>query len=532
MLPTPNNPSLRCLIFLTFSEVRLSKIPSLISLRGVTELKYVNADNVTRYRAIMRFLYEQYQKLNYWLKPEQIFEGVMSWQLHKNYTLEQCQLDLEQLVEWGNLSSRHDGGRSVTVEEYLRKKYQYLLTPYSIEIERLLESLEKVHGYGGSLEPTLFDWIADTLFGIREHAGVYEQGQALELWNSLYNSFQKLHETSVDYIASLQTNKAEELMATDAFLLYKDSITQYLRDFVQVLQRRSFKIEGNLKQITSGVRDIFLHAVVKDEWRIPKLEETVTKEQYLEELLEKWNGLKRWFIGETGSTSELALLESASKEAVVKMVRSAIRIQERKRSTISRRKELDYLGQWFYQCVDINSAHKLAAYAFGLFPTRHLQGQDNRESDSSEMSMWHEPPNEIILRSRSRKKNERLDTDSVIDKSAKKAVLRKEYIQRHKQELRFVVQMVEKRIIRMSEFDTVSVSERLQILQWIGICTAASTLFFYTPEGVRVQLRQPPNKERTILRCEDGELELLNYEFQFEVANRDAWSEMIHWIEG
>ncbi|MBD8500439.1 TIGR02677 family protein [Paenibacillus arenosi] len=509
----------------------MSKIPSLNSIRGVTELKYVNAENVTRYRAIMRFLYEQYQKLNYWLKPEQIFEGVMLWKLHTNYTLEQCQIDLDQLVEWGNLSSRHDGGRSLTVEEYLRKKYQYLMTPYSIEIERLLESLEHVHGYGGSLEPTLFDRIADMLFDIRQHSGRYKQGQAIELWNNLYNAFQRLHEASVDYIASLQTNKAEELIATDAFLFYKDSITQYLKDFVQALQRRSFKIEGNLEKITTGVRDLFLQAVVEDEWRIPKLEETVTQEQYLYELLEKWDILKRWFIGEVGSTSELVLLEVASKEAVVRMVRSAIRIQERKRSTTSRRKELDYLGQWFYRSEDTNSAHNLAAYAFGLFPTRHLQGHDNRESDSSEMSMWHEPPNVITLRSRSRKKNERLDTESVIDKSAKKAELRQKYIQRHKQELCFVIQMVEKRVIRMSEFDIVSVSERLQILQWIGLCTAAAKSFFYTPEGIRIQLKQPSNKERTALRCEDGELELLNYEFQFEISNREAWNEMIHWIE-
>jgi len=509
----------------------LSKISSLNSLRGVTELKYVNADNVTRYRAIMRFLYKQYQRLNYWLKPEQIFEGVMLWQLHKNYTLEQCQLDLEQLVEWGNLSSRHDGGRSLTVEEYLRKKYQYLLTPYSIEIERLLESLEKVHGYGGSLEPTLFDKISDNLHKIREDSGVYEQGQALQLWNSLYTSFQQLHEASVDYIASLQTNKAEELIATDAFLLYKDSITEYLRDFVQALQRRSFKIEGHLEQITAGVRNVFLQAVVEDEWHIPKLEVTVNKEQYFEEIADRWNSLRRWFIGDGGSTSELALLEVASKEAVVKMVRSAIRIQERKRSVISRRKELDYLGQWFYQTNHINTAHKLAAYAFGLFPTRHLQGQDNRESDSSDISMWHEPPKEITLRSRSRKKNERLDTEAVIDKSAKKAALRKTYIQQHRQELLFVMKMVGKKIIRMSEFDTVSVSERLQILQWISSCTTASASFFFTPEGIKIQLNQPLNQERTTLYCEDGELELLNYELQFEVANRQAWQEMIDWIE-
>ncbi|WIM40343.1 TIGR02677 family protein [Paenibacillus sp. PK4536] len=509
----------------------MSKIPNVNSLRSVSELKYVNADNVSRYRAIMRFLYEQYQKLNYWLKPEQIFKGIMSWNLHEGYTLEQCQIDLEQLIEWGNLSSRHDGGRAVTVEEYLRKKYQYLLTPYSIEIERLLEGLERVHGYGGSLEPTLLDRIADILIDIHYHAGAYKLGEALELWKSLYDAFQRLHKTSVDYIASLQTNRAEELMATDAFLVYKDSLTQYLRDFVQALQRRSFKIEGNFAKIKFDILNLFFEAVIEDEWQIPKLEETFTKQQYAEELLEKWHSVQRWFIGESGSTSELVLLENASKEAVVRMMRSATRIQERRRSTISRKKELEYLGEWFYRSPNLDSAHKLAAYAFGLFPTRHLQGPDNRESDSSEISMWEEPSNTKTLRSKSRKKNERLDTDSIIDKSAQKKILKQEYILKHRQELQFVIQMVEKENLFISEFGIISELERIQILRWISLCTAASQFTFYMPEGIRVRLKQPLNQERTILQCEDGELELLNYELQFQVANKEAWIEMKHWIE-
>lgn len=507
------------------------KIPTLHSLRSVSELKYVNADNVLRYRAIMRFLYQQYQKLNYWLKPEQIYDGLMVWNLHKNYTLEQCQIDLEQLVEWGNLTSRHDGGRAVTVEEYLRKKFQYLITPYSIEIERLLESLETVRGYGGSLEPTLFDTIAESLFTIRIKSGDYEAGEALDLWNTLSVSFQKLHEASVDYIASLQTGMAEELMATDAFLLYKDSLTRYLQDFIQALQRRSYKIEGNLNHISMGVRDLFLQAIVDDEWRIPKLAETVTQEQYLEELLDKWEGLCRWFQGELGSGSELMLLERATKDAIVKMVRSALRIQERKRSHMSRRKELDYLGQWFYRIKELEEAHKLAAYSFGLFPARHLQGEDTRGSDSQEMSMWTEVPIIKTLRSRSRKRNERQDTEAIIEHTQRKEQIRKEFMQQQKQELQFLRKMVANGEANISELGPVSTSMRLQILYWIGRCNASVTSSFQTPEGVTLQLRQPCNQQRTTLVSEDGKLELLNYKFNFTVVNKHAWDELLKWLD-
>ncbi|UHA76195.1 TIGR02677 family protein [Paenibacillus sp. 481] len=478
----------------------------------------------------MRYIYQQYQKLNYWLKPEQIYAGVMDWDLHKNYNLDQCQIDLTQLVEWGNLTAQHDGERAVTVEEYLRKKFRYLLTPYSIEIERMLESLESVRGYGGSLEPTLFDTIADTLFNIRFHAGKYEPGKALEYWKTLFNSFQTLHETSVDYIASLQTGLVEDLMATDAFLMYKESITHYLQDFIQALQRRSYKIEGNLNEITAGVRELFLEAVVDDEWRIPKLEQLVTKDQYLDELQEKWSSLNRWFLGDPNSISDSVLLERATKDAIVKVVRSAVRIQEKKRSSISRKKDLDYLGKWFYEIPDIDTAHKLSAYVFGLFPARHLQGEDSRESDSKEISMWKESAISRTIRSRSRKRNERQDTEIAIDNSPLKDKFREQFLVKQKSELGFLINMVNAENISISELELIKETTRLQLLGWISRCNASSTFSFQTSEGIKIELKHPPDKERALLHCEDGTLELLNYRFHFVVINRKAWIDQVAWF--
>lgn len=508
----------------------MEKTPSVQFLRSISEMKYVNADNVLRYRAIMRFFYQQYQKLNYWLRPEHIYDGVTAWGFIEEYTLEQCQADLEQLEAWGNLSSRHDGGKALTVEEYLRKKYQYLISPYSIEIERLLESLEYVRGYGGSLEPTLFDTIADALFKISTKQEEYDNKEALELWRILYDSFQKLYQASADYIASLHTEKAETFMSTDEFLIYKDSLTFYLKDFVQALQRRSYKIEGYLRQINITSQMNFLNAVVEGEWSIPKLEDTITKEQYLEELKEKWESLYRWFYGEAGAMSEMMQLEHATKEAIVKIVRNALRIQERKRSAISRRKELDYLGQWFYRTEQLEEAHKLAAHVFGLFQTRHLQGEDMRASDSQEKFMWKEPPILRTLRSRSRKKNERQDTEEVDDHSLQKQKIREKLLAQHKQEFDFLLKMVDTGEIFASGMGQVSAATRLQILYWIGRCTLSKDLCFQTPEGILIHMESPVGKERAILECEDGILELQNYKFTFNIVNRAAWEDTLLWL--
>lgn len=494
----------------------MNKHPVPQALRGVTELRYVNAENVTRYRALMRFFYQEYQRLRYWLKPEEVYAGVMAWGILENYTLEMCQADLEQLVEWKNLASRHDGGRVATVEEYLRKKFQYLLTPYSIEIERLLEGLEKIRGYGGSLEPTLFDTIADRIHEIRLRADTFAPGEALELWTELNEAFRRLHQTSVDYIASLQTSRAEELMATEAFLAYKETLTDYLQNFVQSLQRKAYKIEGHLQQIKDGLRDWFLERVADDELRKPRLEEGPSREELLDELGQGWNNLRRWFVGEGQAPSELMLLEQATKETIARVVRSVLRIQERKRSGLSRRKELDYLGQWFYRAESLDEAHRLAAYAFGLFPTRHLQGEDLRESERSDMSMWEEAPTIRPLRSRSRKRTERQETDPVVEHQERKKEARKRIMEMRREEWKLLYELASRVEVAMRELGVVTTATRLRLLQWIGRCIASNTSSFRTPEGIEVKLLNRGEQERTVLHCEDGDLDMPDYRLRFE----------------
>jgi len=500
------------------------------SLRGIPELKYVNAENLVRYRAIMRYCYQEYKRLRYWLKPEDVHEALVKWQVWPEYTLDMCQSDLDQLVEWRNLTARHDGGRVTTLDEYLKKKMQYFMRPYSIEIERLLEALEKVTGFGGSLEATLFDRIASQLFAIRRDVDDMEPEAALELWNNLYNAFVSLHENAADYMASLQTARAEEMMVTESFLVFKDKLTEYLQQFVQALQRSAYQIEGNLLRINANIRDLFLERAVQGELNKPRLEEAPSKEELMEEMQQGFSNIQRWFIGESNSQSELTLLERTTKDAIARIVRSAIRIQERKRSGLSRKKELEHLARWFEETETLDEAHQLAAFTFGLFATRHLQGEDLRDSDRADMSSWEEKPMMRTLRSRSRKRGERRQSEPVRDNELRKQREREAFKIRQAEEWRMIEKLLHRGKVRISEMGVISGQERLKLLQWIGQCmTAGASKSFVTPEGVRIHLLRPEREDdRAILRAEDGELEMANYELQFMLTEAfvEAYAEV------
>ncbi|MEB3103194.1 TIGR02677 family protein [Ferviditalea candida] len=488
------------------------------SLRSVPELKYVNAENVARYRAIMRFFYQEYKRLKYWMKPEEVHAAVLEWGVLTEYTLEQCCTDLEQLEEWGNLASRHDGGRAATLEEYMKKKMQYLLRPYSIEIERLLETLEKVTGYGGSLESTMFDTIAEKLFEIRRVAGETAPEAALELWTMLYEAFKRLHENAADYIASLQTVKAEEMMVSESFLVFKDRLTNYLQNFIQALQRSAYKIEGNLERITDNVRDLFLEQVVMAEIERPRLEEAPSKDELLAELHQGWANLQRWFLGDGVAPSELTSLERATKDAIARIVRSVIRMQERKRSGVSRKKELEYLAQWFARLERLDDAHRLAGFAFGLFQTRHLQGEDLRDSDRADQSMWNEAPMIRTLRSRSRKRANKQESEPIPEHEERKRKQRELFLRQQAEEWEEIRGLMEKGAFRISELGPVPMKTRLRLLHWIGRCTSAPKHMFVTPEGVKIAMTNAGTTERTVLISEDGELHLPDYELVFALT--------------
>lgn len=483
-------------------------------LRSVPELNYLNAINVARYRAIMRYMYLEYQRLKYWLKPEEIYEGVQAWGVLDGYTLDLCLSDLEQLKSWGNLASRHDGGRALSLEEYMRKKSQYLLTPYAIEIERMLEALEQVKGYGGSLETTYFDTIAACVHQIRENTGHMDEGEALHNWEKLYVAFKTMHENAADFIASLNSMQAEEMMATDGFLAMKENLVNYLQHFVKNLQRSAYRIEGQLLKITAPHIELYLEQVVADELRKPRLEEAKSGAELLTEFRQGWLNLTRWFVGDETGQSELTLLEKATKDTIAKVVRSAVRLQEKRRGGASRRLDLEAVARRFAELDNVQDAHRLAAYVFGLFPSRHLQGEDRRETERADASTWEEPPNIRLIRSRSRRRTVRGASEPMRNQQAKREAYRERVQELIAEEQAFLERMLAYGTVRISELAQVDGKERLRLLQWIGRCTAVTSRSFVTADGCTVSVQLPDAGATGVLRCDDGELVMPDYRIE------------------
>ena len=166
-------------------------------LRSLTEVKYLNADNVDRYRCIMCIFFENYEKLHYWMYQEEVYAQMKEDPYFAEYRPEQCLQDLTTLMEWKNLNTIQDTRKVASIEEFKNRKYRYQMSEYSVEIERLVVRLENLFIEGASLEPTLLERIR---LSIQRFPEMAEQDEinVYTWWNDLNNDFVRLSQNYQD----------------------------------------------------------------------------------------------------------------------------------------------------------------------------------------------------------------------------------------------------------------------------------------------------------------------------------------------
>lgn len=507
-------------------------------LKPIQEATYLTVANAWRYRSILRYCYRQHERLRHYLPLEEIY-SVLKFSPHfQDYAEEQLQQDLDQLVTWKNLIPRQETGRVSTIEEFKKRKFRYQLTPYTIEIERMVVGLENLgEGFGGSLERTLFDRLLQALMRLTENAETTSVKVNLEagntailsgfkifhrtneeihvLWQDLYQDFRKLTENATDYLAHLQSEKVEEKMMTEAFLVYKEAITEYLRNFMASLQRTAFRIEGILKEASVAFSRELAARLAEYELSIPRMDVSISRELFIERFLDEWEGLKIWFLGDETRESDLIYLQNATNEAIRRLTRFAQRLGENHHNIRSRRMDYLHLAQWFARLESVTAAHELSACVFGAFHTRHLLVNRAKQTESYDVEVWDEPSSQVIIRPKIRAYHEKTKASAVRDQSEQKKAVMEVYLREKEAEQRLLESLMENNRIVIRELPMVSAQVRKTLLYWIAKCMGNPERQGKTETG-RLFTLYLAGHRRIRLEAEDGALEMPDYILQFE----------------
>ena len=322
--------------------------------KPLTEVKYLNADNVSRYRCIMRIFFENYEKLKYWLYQEEVYEEMRKDPLWEEYKPEQCQQDLAMLTEWKNLNTIQDTRKVSSIEEFKNKKYRYQMSEYSVEIERLVIRLENLFIEGSSLEPTLLERIR---INIERFPEMVEKDASMVYtwWSDLNNDFIRLNQNYQDYIRDLNSVKAEEMMHTKEFLVFKDRLIEYLRSFIKGLQRNVGVIEECLSQQDTSVREQVFEKIVAYELSIPRMDVEITQKMLEEKIRGRFQSIYDWFVGSEGQDNEAAKLFDATNEIIRRITRYAAQLSERNALGANRKEEYKKVAELFLRCEESRS---------------------------------------------------------------------------------------------------------------------------------------------------------------------------------
>lgn len=176
-----------------------------LDLRRIPEASYLNTDNTWRYRSILHFCFKRHEHMQTYVYPEDIFHYLKQEPHFREYTFDQLEQDLAALCDWNNLIPHQETSRSRTIADFKKKRYRYQCSPYTVEIERMLERLRHVgEEFGGSLETTQFDRILQCLKTFLFPQEELPAQELYQTWQDLEHYFRTLVQNSSDYLASRQ----------------------------------------------------------------------------------------------------------------------------------------------------------------------------------------------------------------------------------------------------------------------------------------------------------------------------------------
>jgi len=491
-----------------------------VTMKKVVETSYLTAESAGQYRTILRYFYHQHERMRDFIAPEEILEHMRSIPVFSDYQEDQLHQQLAQLVKWNNLIARQDMTSAKTVEEYKKKRFRYQSTPYTIEIERMLVILEKKVGntFQGSLERSQFDRLLQALSNLQKEMEVNltkNEEEYMRLWEDVFRYFQTIRTSTADYIAYINSEQTDQRMQTEAFLVYKNQFTAYLRDFIVSLQKTALQIGEHLSDLTPHKLEDFFRKLIKHRKAIPRLEDTSSSaEEWGTEYKEYWESLRQWFLGSSTQQSELEVLQWQTNEMIRRMTRYVQRIGERQQHFRSRKNDYLHLARWFANCSTLEEAHKLSSVVFGAMTIQHLQLEEGT-TDNLHADTWDEEPIEIKLKPRVSHYRGKTKPGSMTSNGEKKKRQRELYLEERRQEQMLVQKYMKEDVIKLSELGKVEPFIRKVLLSWIGKSMTNKERKVKTDYGLIVKVTLDANNY-IFLEAEDGTLKMPDALFEFE----------------
>lgn len=377
------------------------------ALGDVSALRYVTAENAPSYRAIVEVFHEARQHYVIELRPAEVLERLRESRWLAPDVDDAASLDrhLDKLVEWGNLAAVHDTAAVTKLEDFYRRRLLYHLTAVGEAAHAAVAQVEATAGRSGSLQATMLVKIRDALEAIAAYAADPSPDDVYARFHDLFTAFDTLSEEANCFIGELDRSSSPERMSEERFVLYKQALLAYIHRFVEELRRLAASIAAGVRAVEDRGIDSLVERASRSKDVPPDLGSGDPAAAYREERLARWQGVRVWFLGDESRSipPTVERLRGVAVDAIVGLVRTLARLNERRIRAVDRAADFRTLARWFEACPDDGRAHELWHAAFGLAPARHFHlAEADPELASPGLSWWDAKPVEVPIRLRTR----------------------------------------------------------------------------------------------------------------------------------
>jgi uncharacterized protein (TIGR02677 family) len=485
--------------------------------KTIEESKYLATENTWRYRTIIRIMYKNYERMKYWLYKEDVLQELKNFVEFQEYTIDNLKSDLDALVNWSNLNAMADTAKVNSIEEFKNREFRYQLSPVTIEIERMLITLENMQiENSATLEASLVERFR-ALLEKCSAITAEDDKKVFEWWKDLNSSFKDLNRNYQDYISKFYSPKNDELMKTTEFLIFKEGFIKYLREFIRSLQINTFAIRDILKDINRNTIEALIIKTFRYEKAIQSLDLLIDEREYRELNLGRFHSIEEWFISFNGRNALVEQLVNNTNEVIRKITRYAAQIADKKNNNANRKEEYRTLAKLFNSCRDIREAHKLSAMVFGSFEVLKVTAEEHRETESINSSIYEEPPRDFIIKPRVRNYREKILKNPIVNKGEKKADKLKTILEKRYNEAEIIKKYIIDNSIDLSKLPKLPTKDRLLLLKLLAKGRSKKRLWNKGEFGMeyKVELLEGSSIK---LYCVDGTLTMPHYKITFREA--------------
>ncbi|MGL6064469.1 MAG: TIGR02677 family protein [Fusobacteriaceae bacterium] len=461
--------------------------------RKIDEVKYLTVENSERYRAIMKCMFDSFNEMRYWCYKEEILDVLNSYDDFEEYSMDQLKSDLASLLEWKNLIADADTKNTKTILEFKNREFKYQISKNSVEIEKMLVVLENLNVESEAhLNSTFMIKFTQIL---REYKKVKEgsEKEIYEWWNELKLSFKTLSSNYTNFISQFSSEKIEEILKIEEFLIFKEKFLKYLNDFIKDMQLNHSDISSVLRDEIMVEQNDFLEIVYEYEMSIPGIKKA-DKIEYMKVNSERLKGMINWFVESHGKDPLIKSLFDHTNEIINKIIKYAMKIYE-DRSISYRRDEYLYIIEKFKNCKNIKEAHILSTEILGIEGTIHIKGIEDRETENTNSSVYEEKPMRLLLtEGRRGAMNTLVKNPLKMNTEAKLEKIKIKLAQREKEKSR-LIELSENYTLELKKLPILSPEERKMILKYLS---RKNTL----------------SNDKVILKSTDGDLQLPDFKIE------------------